>query len=367
MSICEECFESNVISNYIEEMGTKLGTISICDNCEKESEYRIEEYILKEKVQRVILRHYVHDNEHGLVTSAIMMARDEDDDISTFISGTNSLKTICYELFGIDTISDKFYELLEDNSQDDISPFDDDPDFENWMNIGCDWDGTDQVMLDWSTFSENVKHKARFFDHKEYSRIDELSRLDETFKTLSNKITKTLYRARKVNTIEKKTSLKKNPKKELGIAPKENAGHNRFSPLGIPYVYLSSDDETILKEIRAKKNDVVGIGIFSINDLNLIDLRKGNLSFIRNNPFLDSCTAQILCSFKTINGFLSDISKEVKSEDSKLDYIPTQLVSEYIWSLGYDGFIFDSSLCKGDNYVLFEDNYSFQNYSIKTL
>lgn len=35
-----------------------------------------------------------------------------------------------------------------------------------------------------------------------------------------------------------------------------------------------------------------------------------------------------------------------------LNDVSTQIVSEYIWSLGYDGFIFDSSLCSGTNYVL---------------
>ena len=40
-------------------------------------------------------------------------------------------------------------------------------------------------------------------------------------------------------------------------------------------------------------------------------------------------------------------------------------MAEYIWSLGYDGFIFDSSQNKGgENLVLFGDNPSYKSHKV---
>ncbi|MDX9961468.1 MAG: RES domain-containing protein [Aliarcobacter sp.] len=365
MYICENCFDSQSISNYIMQCGEKLDSYH-CNSCECISEYRFEKNRLKEKVQSIIREHYEHDNDHGLVTSALIMAKDEDDDITSFIpSGLYNLRDICYQLFELDTINDKFYKLLEDYSRDVISEFDDDSYSENWMDIGCNWDGSKRILLDWNIFCERVKHSARFFDHEGYDRTKELSKLDNTFQTLSKKVSTTLYRARIINKESTYLDIENNPEEALGIAPSHKSGHNRFSPTGIPYVYLSEDNETILKEIRVSISDRVGIGKFGIDNLNLIDLRKKNLEKIINNPFDYRCTAELLCSFKTINAFLQDISKEVKKEVNHLEYIPTQIVSEYIWSLGYDGFIFDSSLCSGSNYVLFKNSYKFIDYTIE--
>ena len=125
--------------------------------------------------------------------------------------------------------------------------------------------------------------------------------------------------------------------------------------------------KTIIKEIRATNEDRVAIGKFTIENLNLVDLRKEHIDSISKDIFDARCSAQLLCSAKTILEFLADITKEVKREDSHLEYIPTQLVSEYIRSLGFDGFIFDSSLCSGTNYVLFKNSYTFVEYQIMNI
>ena len=54
------------------------------------------------------------------------------------------------------------------------------------------------------------------------------------------------------------------------------------------------------------------------------------------------------------------ISKPVRSGDSKLDYIPTQFIVDYIKSLneseevGFDGIIFGSTISDGHNLMLFD-------------
>lgn len=362
MYVCENCFDSNVINEHIIKVGKKFRADFVCEECKNRSRYRVDKSVLADDVRSAIKRHFFNDEQHGLYTSASMIAKDEDDDVSDILS-SYSIRDISYELFEIDD-EKRFYELiLDDPDYDSLftgSEYD-----EGWMNIGRDWDGSSFIELKWDDFCKNVKHKARFFDHAQFDRKEELSKLDETFTTLSTNVSKILYRARNANKDETQDKIIANPALELGIAPPIRAGHNRFSPSGIPYVYLSEDDETIIKEIRADVGDRVGIARFRIDNLNLVDLRKITLDTISKDLFNEKCTAQLKCSANTILDFLIDITKPINKEDNHLEYIPTQIVSEYIWSLGYDGFIFDSSLCGGTNYVLFSPYYSYVDYEIK--
>jgi hypothetical protein len=41
-------------------------------------------------------------------------------------------------------------------------------------------------------------------------------------------------------------------------------------------------------------------------------------------------------------------------EDDRLEYLPTQILSELFRSLGYDGLTFKSSVADGVNYVFFD-------------
>lgn len=60
--------------------------------------------------------------------------------------------------------------------------------------------------------------------------------------------------------------------------------------------------------------------------------------------------------------FHSEISKPVNPADEELDYIPTQVFSEYLRYIqkvdgrNYDGIVYKSSLTGKQNIVLFYDN-----------
>lgn len=376
MYICENCFNSEPISKYISEFGDSLKADFICNSCNNRSTYRLDKDEFKSKIQSIIKKHFVHDSSHGLISSAASYAKAEKDDISTYISPKiiYTLREVCNELFKID-YEPLFYDLLSDSTNYEYRNFDSDfssdSDFEDldldvWINMGRDWYYSSIIDLKWNEFCERIKNEALCGADRGFDKIEELSKLETTFFTLSSTVPLTLlYRARSAKKEETLKEINSNPAKQLGIAPAEKAKHNRFSPEGVPYVYLSADNETIIKEIRATNEDRVAIGKFTIENLNLIDLRKEHIDSISKDIFDDRCSAQLLCSAKTILEFLADITKEVKREDSHSEYIPTQLVSEYIRSLEFDGFIFDSSICSGTNYVLFKDDYTFLEYHIQ--
>ena len=315
--------------------------------------YVVKQDILLEKLKKVIAKLYEHDDEHGFYGSASATYYTEGIDCPCKIAGLESTDEISYNIFGND--SDKINEFLEN-----IYDFHECP----WLCRCFDKDEGSRFGK-WSDFCENVKHKARYFDHEEFKvkvYLDKFMTFFEIVKTSSYQIK--IFRARIVDSEKTKQDIYKNPQVELGKVPLDKlkyAKNNRFSPIGISYGYYSFDRQTILAEIRANINDEVAIGEFQLDsDLKILDFRNKSLAKYKN-PFNDvEFSIDIYCGEKFILDFLFDISKPINGSDTTLEYVPTQILSEYIWSLGYDGFIFDSSQNKyGENLVLFGENPSY--------
>ncbi|MFK5974970.1 MAG: RES family NAD+ phosphorylase [Sulfurovum sp.] len=231
---------------------------------------------------------------------------------------------------------------------------------------------TDEYKLqDWEAFREHTKHKARYFEHKDnkFSVIKTLEDFKPFFKKMTTSSDKLIYRVRPIYKEEDKEDIRKNPSVELGKIPQDKLKYtrnNRFSPIGISYGYFAFDKETALVESRVKVNDEVGIGEFKLDkSLKLIDFTNDNLSKYLN-PFSDDFNIDLYCTSSFVKSFIQDISKPISDDDSLLEYVPTQIMAEYIWSIGdYDGFIFDSSQKKGgENIVIFGDNPQYDNYQI---
>ncbi|MGG1960184.1 hypothetical protein ABFY43_03390 [Bacillus pumilus] len=53
------------------------------------------------------------------------------------------------------------------------------------------------------------------------------------------------------------------------------------------------------------------------------------------------------------NNLSDEMSKPISPNESYLEYIPTQFITEVIKSVGYEGMVFNSSLSDGLNVVLF--------------
>lgn len=224
--------------------------------------------------------------------------------------------------------------------------------------------------ISWTEFKEYTKHKARYFDHKKstFKLSQKLKPFRKLYKSLEKKLeTQNIFRARLINSQKEKEDILKFPEVELGKAPKEVVKNNRFSPIGISYGYFSFDEKTAIYEVRAEFNKEVAIGIFELKEeLSLVDFRK-KYSFSVElyekkdmNPF-DEKNFNILLT--DVYEFITDISKPINESDTLLEYVSTQIMAEYIWSQGYDGFIFDSSQNKGgENLVLFGDNPSYKSH-----
>lgn len=213
--------------------------------------------------------------------------------------------------------------------------------------------------LAWEEFKYVCKYYNRYFDiggpQSERARL--LKRLDEVFKSMQHTLTDvTMIRARSFELEKGKTLDDIDPYKETSPAPNRYAPNNRMSPAGISYMYLADKLQTCYKEIRAGIGRNVIVGFFKPRrDLHMLDLSitpKIPLQTI----FDDNYDHDRNWIGEFVELFKMEISRPISDQDKykDLEYVPTQVLAEYIRSLGYDGIIYKSSLVKESyNYVLF--------------
>ena len=141
-------------------------------------------------------------------------------------------------------------------------------------------------------------------------------------------------------------------KELMGAPPKEFAFAGRANPEGIPFLYLCSNPETTFYEIRVVYLDRVSTGVFSNKkDIRIVDFTQAKSPF---DLFGDFEVRENIVAELVMKQLMSDLSKPMRRVDSKLEYIPTQFICEFIkYSTDADGIAFNSSLSSGINYVMF--------------
>jgi hypothetical protein len=135
-------------------------------------------------------------------------------------------------------------------------------------------------------------------------------------------------------------------------ADKAKAG--RANPVGISYLYLADQLKTTLYETRASLYDFVSIGEFRLNeDIKVINLRGDTYDpiYLAEQGELED----FLIHLPFISKLEFGLSKPRRRSDNELDYLPTQYLSEFIKSMGFDGVEFQSSLyAEGYNLAIFK-------------
>lgn len=206
----------------------------------------------------------------------------------------------------------------------------------------------------WAEFKETVKHGNRFFDmNRNNSRENMLSVFNDFFEKMEIELKSgtLIWRARPnsggpFEEIYDQTF-------ECGPPPAEYAKSFRMNPDGISYFYGAEDKDTCIKEIRALETDDVVFGQFQTKrNLKLIDL-----STVPNvtspSVFSEDYDHDKIWARDFLQLFCTEISKPVDKETASIEYIPTQILTEYIRLKGYDGVCYNSSLTKKQNYTLF--------------
>lgn len=142
---------------------------------------------------------------------------------------------------------------------------------------------------------------------------------------------------------------------QMGAPPKRIAGHGRANPAGIPYLYLGSEAETAVAEVRPHTGEKACVATFTIpTGLKIVDLREPRKLV---SPFVLSDEDEI-GSLRSDIPFLErvgdELTRPIVPTGASIDYVPSQYLCEFIKKCGYAGVLYRSSVSTGINLALFD-------------
>lgn len=204
-----------------------------------------------------------------------------------------------------------------------------------------------EVQNIWEKFKHEIKFRNRYHIENviNFKKLDTFFNHDSFIQTI--KKGRIFYRCR----ISDSNGFSA---EHMGNPPTpELATAGRANPKGISYLYLTNEIKTALYETRATLFDYATIGEFQTKE----DLKILNLRSIKNDPIPwaeEEAIEDFLIYIPFIQTLQKEISLPIRKKDKSLDYIPTQYLSEYIKSMGYNGVEYKSSIYSdGYNLAIF--------------
>ena len=205
----------------------------------------------------------------------------------------------------------------------------------------------------WREFSTAIKTKNRFCN--DFFRADQLvSFLGYSIKKYTRGTE--LFRARICDNCDGF------PKEKMGSPPFEKRKPGRVNPEGIGVLYLTSDEATALREVRASTFDYVTIGTFKpLKDIKVVNISGLNCI---SPAVYSSCIESLAANIKTFSDIAREIAKPLRRNDSPLEYLPTQFITEFVKSKGYAGVSYTSTMGTGGTNIAVFDESLFECVSV---
>lgn len=337
MYCCICSFQDEVLLNYIETEGREGPE---CDYCGESETKVVRIQDLYDSYFKNLFKYY-HKSEHGFDYHYDLH------DPSSFGESLFVLVQEDWEIFNDEINDSLFFEIMSYGWDDEVEGNLNQNVFFSRITDAMNYiDGKDL----WDLFSYNLINKNRFFPNEELDLfiskedlLQEIKRVTKGYSYVLKKATK-IYRARK-GRFTKHDELEA-PKKELLLKG------GRANPAGIAMFYAALTEETAISEVRPYKGAEVTVATVSpIEDLMLVDL--SHVKYIKS-PFMYEDITHEVGSMNLLYGLQETLSKPIDPDKSEIDYVPSQYLTEYLKSLGYDGIVFKSSLGKANNLVIFD-------------
>lgn len=370
--VCASHFDDRYLQKKIHSIAQK----GVCSYCGKKKQ------VVNMQDFGEFISRRIHDSYEDVHDAALLSAKDFYDDDDEVIPG---FKTFCgYVVPEEAECYDSTPELLNmleldvDNEglREDIEGI-----FTTQKWVSRDILSTERMEIRmnelWDTFSSMVKCQRRFTFLADPSFLESLKKSKDKYLTEDKNILDVLsalinqtnlitsldakanfFRVRKVNKIEPKYGFD-----DITSPPDSSAFQNRMSPAGISMFYASFDEETA--RLEAVGEDPVGILIGRFRPkhrLHVVDLTAipQRLSF-----WMDNFQENIF-----LKRFNKEVTKPVAQDDKDIEYIPTQVLTEYLRYMfkdykrrTIDGIIYGSSQeAKNKNLVLFCNQKASRKY-----
>jgi hypothetical protein len=231
----------------------------------------------------------------------------------------------------------------------------------------------------WEFFRREVRTRSRFFGRDAQRALDEIFGDLASLKTwkgipaikeiLPTDESRFLYRARIAYSESEVRDILLNPVKRLGPPPSSLARAGRMNAAGISVFYGATEADTCIAEARAPVGSSVVLGRFEIIrpvrvlDLDLLTKVATDLSWFDPEFTTRSNRAAFM------RHLVEEISRPIMPRDEEFEYLPTQVVSEYLASCiepRLDGIIFHSAQTAGEgrNVALFHHAAGVELYTL---
>jgi RES domain-containing protein len=131
---------------------------------------------------------------------------------------------------------------------------------------------------------------------------------------------------------------------------RDRAHEGRVNPKGIPCLYMATDPDTAMMEVRPWAGSVLTLAqLILLRDITVVDCT------IETHFELPAPSQQQL---ESNNWYVLNeaFSYPVTRNDDVADYAPTQYLADVFRNKGYDGILYKSSFGDGKNLALFDIN-----------
>lgn len=139
------------------------------------------------------------------------------------------------------------------------------------------------------------------------------------------------------------------------MKPLRHAAHEgRVNAKGIPCLYLSTDKETAMAEVRPWLGAKISTGYFeTTRELTVVDFSVGHDSKLDPDWMIRDLSAaerEAAIWAQVDRAF----SAPVTDDAGTAEYVPTQIIAETFRIRGHDGVVYKSLLGRGFNFALFD-------------
>ena len=377
-NVCADC----IGDHFLHEQIMQSGEVACCDFCQSVENPTIGLDELAEQVHSVLDEHFSPPDPEGVdslgaqkgyweqpgepVTYAIMNLIDSTDDLA-------------------EAIREHLSDLHDPRGKDAIfefSPYANDSHYEERPI------DTYEFKESWVSFRREILSRSRFFNRAAksalkhlFSGVEQLTTYDSGPVVRVFRSESSIIRARVANSHDDLEAILKDAPSSLGAPPGHFARAGRMNAEGISVFYGATDVDTCIAEIRAPVGSYVVSGKFTpLRELRILDLTRLRRVFLQGSLF-DPAHGEALSRVHFLKRLESELSQPVMPGAESRDYIPTQVVAEYLGShpdMKLDGVMFASSQISspegtdttseeqhaGKNFVLFSHATGLGHYDI---
>ncbi|WP_428969205.1 RES family NAD+ phosphorylase [Sphingomonas sp. Xoc002] len=192
----------------------------------------------------------------------------------------------------------------------------------------------------WSDFRHSIAHEYRFFNDgakrllvEIFSNVHYLSDENKQPAFYALEPGTLLQRARGVRSIEVAREWAADPSRFLGPPPKHLRNAGRMNAAGIGAFYAAFDDPTCLAELRPLVGGLVCLASFRLRrPVHVLDFTRFERPGRNIDIFAKNYAARTT-QWAFMQSFQQEISRPVLPDDTNLEYVPTQVVAEFLTKL----------------------------------